>query len=55
MSDERDELITIQALVNAVIVDAAKINGNNKGIDMFHTRLTDVDSRLQTLIEHMEE
>ena len=55
MSEERDELIIIQALVNAVIVDAEKINNNNEGIDMFHTRLTDVDSRLQGLIEYMEE
>ena len=55
MSEERDELITIQALLNAVIIDVERINKGNVGIDMFHNRLTDVDSRLQGVIEYMEE
>lgn len=46
MSELRNELIRIQAIVNSIIVDAARVND---------TRLTDVDDRLQTLIENLEE
>jgi hypothetical protein len=45
-NEERDELIGIQALVNSMIVDVERVND---------TRLTDVDDRLQTLIENLEE
>jgi len=55
MSELRDKLITIQALVNSIIVDVERLNTEHDGIDMFHTRLTDVDTRMQTLIENLEE
>lgn len=42
----RNELIGIQALVNSIIVDVERVND---------TRLADVDDRLQTLIENLEE
>lgn len=46
MSELRNELIIIQALVNSIIVDVGRVND---------TRLTDVADRLQTLIENLEE
>lgn len=46
MSNIRDELIEIQAVVNLIIVDVERVND---------IRLTDVDNRLQALIENLEE
>lgn len=46
VSELRNELIGIQALVNSIIVDVERVND---------TRLTDVDDRLQPLIENLEE
>lgn len=55
MSDERDELIIIQALLNAVINDAERANKGNAGVDMFHNNLIGIGNRMQTLIEQMED
>ena len=56
MSDERDELITIQLHVDMMI---NKINNVRESairdIGMFNTDLVDVSTHLQTLIENMEE
>mgnify|MGYP006959964795 FL=1 len=46
MNELRNELITIQAIVNSIIVDIERVND---------VRLSDVDDRLQTLIENLEE
>lgn len=54
-NEERNELIMIQARVNAIIYNIERVNTKNKGIDMFHAELTDVNNRLQTLIENLEE
>ena len=54
-NEERNELIMIQARVNSIIFNVERVNVKNEGIDMFHTELTDVSNRLQTLIENLEE
>jgi len=55
MSNGRDELIIIQSLVNSIILKVESINAGNDGFDMFHENLTDLDNRLQTLIENLED
>jgi len=54
MSNERDELIIIQSLVNSVIYNIEQISDAG-GFDMFHVNLTDISNRLQTLIENLDE
>jgi len=54
MSNERDELIIIQSLVNSIILKVESVNAGNDGFDIFHENLTDLSNRLQTLIENLE-
>ena len=54
MSDERDELITIQALTNSIKVDLRGCKGkeplSNGDIDDLCIRLSSIDDDLQRLI-----